>query len=447
MKALSIRVTAEAPLAIRADHAPDGAKNAGYIPGPTLVGSLAAAYRLLNPNQTSEFERLFLREQVFYPGLYPAIFKDPIKPERPNSEWYRAMQAANLPIYPLPKTAQSCKRHEGFRDPKDDEVKAHGVHDTLIDWAIAKLGEKYGSGNPLSALLKHKVCPWPNLNWPDNDVLPDKSCGEVMDHYHGYYRRDKTAPQNMLAAKPNTRLRTHTGIDRETGTVEEGILYNREVFEEGMRFWGSIHFQETDKDLIPLFQDFINEIGDTGLVRIGTGRTRGMGRVKLRVDSLPDEHIRFIAFKKRLEKLDEELHKQAKIFILDDLGNNFYFALTLHSPLILCDDLLRYRGTIDQDVLQELLGPGFQIPGLERIYQTASVSRVTGWQEMWGLPRTNEYAIDTGSVFLFECPQPLSEEIKQRLFALEEQGIGKRRTEGFGRICISDQFHQEVGLR
>jgi CRISPR-associated protein Csx10 len=445
MKALSIRVTAEAPLAIRADHAPDGAKNAGYIPGPTLVGSLAAAYRLLNPDKKTEFERLFLREQVFYPGLYPAIFKDPIKPG-PNEKWYRAMQAANLPVYPLPKTAQSCKRHEGFRYPEDDEVKTHGVHDTLIDWAIAKLGQEQGSKNPLSALLEHKLCPWPNKDWsPDN--RKDEPCGEVMDHYTGYYRRDKADQHYMLTAKPNMRLRTHTGIDRETGTVEEGILYNREVFEEGMRFWGSIHFQEDDEELIPLFQGFIKEIGDTGLVRIGTGRTRGMGRVTLRVDSLPDEQSRFSAFKERLKTLNEELHKQAAVFELKALGNKFYFALTLHSPLILCDDLLRYRGTIDQDVLQELLGPGFQIPGLKRIYQAASVSRVTGWQEMWGLPRTNEYAIDTGSVFLFECTTPLDENVQERLFQLEEQGIGKRRSEGFGRICISDQFHQEVELR
>jgi CRISPR-associated protein Csx10 len=443
MKALSLRVTAEAPLAIRADHAPEGAKNAGYIPGTTLVGSLAAAYRLLYPHKTTEFERLFLREQVFYSGLYPAVFKDKLMPR---------IQAADLPVYPLPKTAQSCKRHEGFRLPKDDEVNAHGVHDSLIDWAIAKLGEARGSRDPLSALLKHKLCPSPNPDWSYDHETADKSCGEVMDHYSGYYRRDKAASHNMIIAKPNMRLRTHTGIDRETGTVEEGILYNREVFEEGMRFWGSIHFQEEDEELIPLFEAFIKEIGHTGLVRIGTGRTRGMGRVTIRVQPLPEEQSRFASFQQRLHDLNKILHDQAAVFGPSGLDNNFYFALTLHSPLILCDELLRYRGTINQDVLQDLLGSDSKIPGLKRIYQTASVSRVTGWQEMWGLPRTNEYAIDTGSVFLFECTKPshektLNEELVQRLFKLEEQGIGKRRTEGFGRICISDQFHQEIGLQ
>jgi CRISPR-associated protein Csx10 len=443
VKALSIRVTAEAPLAIRADHAPDGAKGADFIPGTTLVGALAAAYRLLNPTQTDEFERLFLREQVLYPSLYPATFK------HENKEM-QALQATDLPVYPLPKTAQSCKRHDGFRLPQDDEVKAHGVHDSLIDWAIAKLGQEYGSSDPLLALKKHKFCPWPNDDWPDDNETRDKACGEVMDHYRGYYRRHNKKPY-MIIARPNMRLRTHTGIDRETGTVEEGILYNREVFEEGMRFWGSILFPEDDKELVPLFEGFIKEIGPTGLVRIGTGRTRGMGRVTLRVQHLPDEQSRFASFQQRLDKLNKKLHDQAADFGLNGLDNKFYFALTLHSPLILCDEFLRYRGTIDHDVLQKLLqdlpGADCEIPGLKRIYQAASVSRITGWQEMWGLPRTNEYAIDTGSVFLFECTAPLDEKVRERLFKLEEQGLGKRRVEGFGRICISDQFHQEIGLR
>jgi CRISPR-associated protein Csx10 len=429
VKALSIRVTAEAPLAIRADHAPEGAKGADFIPGTTLVGALAATYRQLNSTQTDEFERLFLREQVFYPNLYPATFK------HEDDEMQDLQDADNLPIYPLPKTAQSCKRHEGFRFPEDKEEKAHGVHDSLIDWALARLdrieGYSYRSGNPLAALKKYTACP---------------ICKEAMDHFTGYYRRQDSEPHNMIRAKINKRLRTHTGIDRETGTVEEGILYNREVFEEEMLFWGSIQFPDDDQ-LIASFRTFINKVGHAGLVRIGTGRTRGMGQVTLDVARL-DKKDHFASFKDRLQQLNERLRGQAKCFELSALPDStFFFALTLHSPLILCDELLRYRGTIDEKALQDLLGSDHQIPGLKRIYQAASVSRVTGWQEMWGLPRTNEYAIDTGSVFLFTCPQPPDEPILERLRELEEQGIGKRRVEGFGRICISDQFHQEIGLR
>jgi len=134
------------------------------------------------------------------------------------------------------------------------------------------------------------------------------------------------------------------------------------------------------------------------------------------------------------------------------LKGRHFFALTLHSPLILCDELLRYRGCIDAAALTEMLKnfqiPDLKIPDLELIYHTASIRRVTGWLELWGTPRINEYAIETGSVFLFTCSSRLDNtKIQDALFELEEQGAGRRRAEGFGRLCVSDQFHQEIELR
>jgi CRISPR-associated protein Csx10 len=417
VKHLSIRLRAISPLSIRSDHAPGGADGARYIPGTTFMGSLTAAHRLLYPEKRDEFEQLFLQEQVLYPVLYPAVFED------------QGLQDTDLPVYQLPKTAQSCKRHEGFLYPKNAENDAHGVRDSLLDWAIFKLGETYRAREvePLAALCKYKKC----------------SCGEVMDSFDGYYRRRLTEPNDMFAAQVYTRLQTRTGIDRKSGIVQDGILYNREVLEEDMRFWGTVRFIDNEK-LISQFKNFIDEIGHVGLVRIGTGRTRGMGKVTInRGDEVQQDQ--FESFTQRLHTLNDLLHQQADAFKLSGLQDRFFFALTLHSPLILCDDLLRYRSTIDAQVLLELLG--CQVPGLECIYQTASVKRVTGWLELWGMPRMNEYAIETGSVFLFSCESSPGTEVLQALFALEEQGVGKRRGEGFGRLCVSDQFHQEINVR
>jgi CRISPR-associated Csx10 family RAMP protein len=251
----------------------------------------------------------------------------------------------------------------------------------------------------------------------------------------------------MAAVKPKMRLRTHTGIDRDTGTVQDGILYNREVFEEDMRFWGNVRFPDDDQELIQLFTDFIDEIGYEGLVRVGTGRTRGMGKVAIDMSNEEELQDRFETFTQRLLQLNKLLHDQTETFKLNKLQGTFFFALTLHAPLILCDDLLRYQSTIDTHTLTKLLG--CELPGLQRIYQTASMRRVTGWQEMWGMPRMNEYAIDTGSVFLFSftCPSTPDETVLKALFELEKRGAGKRRVEGFGRVCISDQFHQEIEPR
>ena len=186
------------------------------------------------------FAPLFLNEDVLYPNLYPAIFDD------------AGLQGQTSPVYPVPKTAQSCKRHTGFRFPDNAKNDAHGVRDTLIDWALFQL--THSDQRRLAILQDRKIC----------------HCKERMDHFDGYYRRNKNEPQQMIAAQPDsyTRLQTHTGIHRGSGTVQDGILYNRQVFEEGMQFWGEVIFPD-DHLLVKGFTDFIRAIGHEGFFAVG----------------------------------------------------------------------------------------------------------------------------------------------------------------------------------
>src|SRR2546421_3278248 len=337
MQHLYIRLTAISPLAVRSDHAPGGAAMAPYISGSAFVGALARVHRLLRPDDKEEFEQWFLHGRILYSNLYPATFDD------------TGLQERKVPVYPVPKTAQTCKRHKGFLFPVKEENDAHGVRDSLIDWAILALdqlareheGREDGrpepswlpvigdNANPLEALENHKVCP---------------RCSERMDSFGGYYRRSDLEERQLIAAEAHTRLRTHSGIDRETGTVQESILYNRQVFEEGMRFWSVATFLG-GRELISQFSDFIDELNDSklgneGLLRIGTGRTRGMGKVKINTDRPKERQDAFELFRKRLHKFDDLLRAQAEHYNLSGLEDIFFFALTLHSPLILCDELL-----------------------------------------------------------------------------------------------------------
>ncbi len=425
MKDFSLDLRGTSPLAIRSDHAPGGVETAKYISGTTLAGSLAAVHRAIYPHRTDKFELLFLSGQISYPNLFPAVFKD-----------YGLY--LDLPVYPVPQTAQSCKRHGGFLDPRDEEdEERHGVRDGLLDWAMFKLLEDgKGKKAPVEALRRHKDCSYQRVDGP---------CNETMDHFGGYYRRERFAPHRMVSAQveSHTRLQMHTGINRETGTVQEGILYSREVFEEDMAFWGRINISG-DEQLASQLTDFIEEIAHEGLARIGTGRTRGLGRVSLAIEPVDEEEDKFSTFKKRLEAFNNALYEQAKTFALADISP-FYFALTLYSPLILYDSQLRYQGRICGETLAELAGTSTS--KFDLIYQAASVRRVMGWNELWGTPRTHDYAIETGSVFLFSCSAAPDDAVLRSLFDLEEQGIGQRRPEGFGRICFSDPFHLEVELR
>lgn len=423
MKYYALTLRADSPLAIRSDHAPGGAASAQYIPGTTLIGCLAAAYRLYYPNNDAGFQNLFLNEQIWFPNLYPASFQ--------KSE--TAQNSTSLPIYPLPKTAQSCKRFSGFKvvpelEEERDE-RRHGVRDSLLDWAMFALlaDQKESAINlRLKLLERHRQCP---------------VCENPMDHLSGYYR-----PFGLdgpwLQAGVKTRLQTHTGISRETGTVQEGILYNRQVIEEDSFFWGLLKMKDSQAQP---FEDFITHVGNAqaGWLRMGTGRTRGLGKVGLHRES-PEGLTDRAGFRKRLEKFHRLLQEKAAGQQLET--KPFYFALTLHSPAILCNDQQHYYTTIDASVLKSLL----RLPehySLKCVYQTSSTRRLSGWNELWGTPRANEIAIDTGSVFLFACDRPLDDPLTDALFQLEEAGIGKRTTEGFGRIRVSDPFHQEVELR
>jgi CRISPR-associated protein Csx10 len=421
MKHFYLQVLARSPLSIRADHAEGGVKTAHYIPGATLLGGLATAHRIVRPLQDIEFADFFLNEQVYFPHLYPAQFT------------MDAFRVSNEPVRPLPTTAQSCKRFSGFLliPGEEEDEERHGIRDSLLDWAVFSLLDDQRSAIPalLSPLGGHDTCGYAQGKYRE---VP---CGQAMDSINGYYRRDMFDPQLRMKAQVDTRLQTRTGINREWGVVEERILYNREVFGTQMRFWGEIALPEGIADA---FKSFIVDASHEDVIRVGTGRTRGQGSVEIQLADAPQGNI--AQFGSRLASFNEAVQNLAQEANVADLAP-FYFAITLQSPAILCDAFLRYQKTLEPAPLSALLKP--VTCKLRRIYQSVGLQRITGWNELWGTPRSPDYALEMGSTFLFACDRQLDDDLIQALYTLEQTGIGRRRLEGFGRISISDPFHLE----
>lgn len=436
MTRFPLQVTARSPLAIRADHAEGGVKTADYIPGATLLGSLATGHRMLypEPEKEEDFVKLFLNEQVSIPHLYPAQFKA------------SSFRTANTPVMPIPKTAQTCKRFSGFlpvqgentdKEPykrcQGPDEERHGVRDTLLDWAVFSLLEQERAATPtlLAPLQGHEECQH------IIDQANDKRCKLPMAHFSGYYRQNPTNIEERMKAKVDTRLQTRTGINREWGVVEERILYNRQVFDEGMTFRGEVILPD---ELAESFKRFVEKAAEEDIVRIGTGRTRGMGQVSIAVGE--DVESNAGEFGSKLTRFDTALRELASIKSVKEL-KPFYFAITLQAPTILCDAFLRYYKTLDAALLLALLGLSASSWTFERVYQNVGVQRIGGWNEVWGAPRYNDYALEMGSTFLFASEQPLNNDLIEALRVCEETGIGRRRSEGFGRISVSDPFHLE----
>ena len=212
-------------------------------------------------------------------------------------------------------------------------------------------------------------------------------------------------------------------------------LYNREVFDEGMTFWGDVILPD---ELGETFKKFVEEATKEDVIRMGTGRTRGLGCVQIDVRDAPES--KSPNFADKLHTLDAAVKQQAQKAGVQQLSP-YYFAITLQSSTILCDAFLRYQKTLDPALLPGLLGlSAYTFKG---VYQTVATQRITGWNELWGTPRANDYAIEMGSTFLFACDQQPDEDAVQVLRTREETGIGRSCSEGFGRISISDPFHLE----
>jgi CRISPR-associated Csx10 family RAMP protein len=350
-----------------------------------------------------------LLDRIRFGNLYPANFKS------------QELSDDEQPVYPLPTTARSCKRFDGFLFGAKKELEIrHGVFDHLIPWSLFALSQqKYKT-----ALDVTKIC---RYNQSDGST----ECGQNIDRFAGFYRRGLDAAE-IGKAEVNKGIRTRTGISRLTGAAAEAILYSREILSEGRKFWGTIM---VDDALYPGLSSFIEEAVQAGLLRLGNNRTRGLGRLGwFDFQQQPTETADELA--ERAVAFDRKLRQAA-----DTAGvatpHGFYLPVTLVSDTILYDNLLRHQLQLSGDYLENI----WEISGAELIYHNAGRRQVMGWSNVWGLPKADEWAISMGSVFLFGLPDRPDFE---HLICMQHQGVGARLSEGFGQVHLADPFHQEV---
>lgn len=408
MKSYLLTFRTQTPLLLSERQTGQTSQSLDYIAGSTFMGGLAMAYLRMHglSPQTPDavFNQFFQENLNRFGNLYPA-----------NVQSFRS---SPYPVKPLPLTARSCKRWDGFTyRVHENAEKRHGVADHLIRWGL------FQETNNLELLDKtHRYC---------------QVCGtERLDAFRGYYQR--YAPHEYEHASLNRRLVTGTGINRLTGAVNENILFNYEVIAEmtaerkPQEFQGLLHL---DDAVAPAFMDFLN--ADELNLRVGRAKTRGFGLLKLHQCEAA-QFLTLEQFSERLKDFDAKVKEIAQT--ADD--SPFYFAVTCCSDLILPTADGRYSTRLNENALAQQ--PGWKgMRGVKLIYHHAATCRVKGWNVVWRLPKPVELAIGKGSAFLFAYQGDARDELINKLYALEQQGIGSRTCEGFGWVSISDEFHQE----
>ena len=110
--------------------------------------------------------------------------------------------------------------------------------------------------------------------------------------------------------------------------------------------------------------------------------------------------------------------------------------MTLLTDAIVLDSWGRQATGFTEEWLQVVLGLGPVC--IEQAYARTRV--VDGFYSHLGLPRWRDVALSAGSVVWFHLKRP-PKDWKERLAELEQNGIGLRRNEGFGRVAFNHPIY------
>ncbi|MDH7487490.1 MAG: hypothetical protein QHJ81_14600 [Anaerolineae bacterium] len=404
---LTLRTRSPLVLASRQAAQGGATRSRDYIPGSVLRGALAGA--LLRAGHSSDsawFQTLFSQELVRYGCLYPT------EEEAVTATW------------PLPPTAWSCKIQSGFLpqqgtlpSPED----AHGVLDTLV----SQLAHTW---------LKHERC-------------QHDGCGSLREPLGGYYAQREDG--SYLQPTHSRRLITRTAISGRWGSARHGSLHTVEAIEDGQAFVGFVHVADSAA------QDArraLQQVRDTGALRLGLGLSRGLGQVDISSIDEEEGHLGLaqpLSERWRVPDLSQHISGLS--------AERFAFSITLYSDAILLDDFGRYQVALNEEAWRRILRYAGQPPaGLANWPQSiryhwgaTAAHPVYNWRFApgWGKRSSEELAVTRGSVFVCTALRQEEAAVLALLERLEATGIGRRRAEGFGQIVVGHPWHREEVLR
>lgn len=384
------------------------------IPGTMVRGAFAIAFLNKGKIADENFERIFESHKIRF---------GPLRPLPKGIENFPDF----IPVMPIPKSARSCKYDDGLLE------RGHGVLDFLFEVAEEIDPNQIRSeltcekcNAPIEPLEK----PWLVANW-------SKSFG--IDY------------------KPDFRLSTHVGIGaigtEEMGVAMEGRLFSLQYFPQGTKFSGWISVNDSEPESLIEELGFKKEEKVWQLpfyLRVGRrSSTYGALKVEAQLSDKPPWQQTHGSFEERWENFQNGFWKRfvgvekLKLPASDKntFSGGYVFSVTFVTDTILIDSFLRpYVVLTEEEVAKRL---GITESKIKILSSFARPKIVRGWNNAHRLPKEQDLAIASGSVFLFIVQRNaiLEDEIKKKLKDWEEKGIGWRRSEGFGQVLICDPWH------
>lgn len=402
---LALTITARAPLAF-AFRKPGRQFRASlrYVPGATLYGALGQWL-----DERGLFEsRPELLQKLRCHNAYPSREDD-------------------VMVHPVPMSSLTPKDADP-EEPPFDSLAARICWEQQRPAAfVCDPADEHGR-------------PWEDSRWPFYALRA------AQDERSGMTRQ-WIEPRDV-----HQRVLTRVAINRRRGTAEDQRLYSPLVLSEvsagqPTQFRGSVFVPEADRDLIGAL---------TGITHLGGRQSSGLGAVEVRRyvprrQGTSDEEAAEQAPRTSEDTAEEIAARvreltarfQAKAALYASLGGRAWEIRdhTIFTVNLLSDAMLYEQGWLPTTVLsaamlEELTGIKAR---LLRAFAGALV--VGGWNVIWQRSKPTALATAMGGVFVFQADRPLDEGDCARLAALQLDGIGERRQEGYGQIRVCDEFH------
>ncbi len=297
---------------------------------------------------------------------------------------YPASSDPNVASGPLPLTAAACKYYK----------EQHGIIDTLLDrLAIAHIQEPAQAERVKKSRLQNCTC-----NGPLHSLGGARGGAERLE----------------------TRTVTRVAIDRTHASARDQSLFSLTMIEPGVVFEGTI------RNIPELGRKRLKEALSLPLF-LGRGRSAGYGRVRIEVmEPSPIESIEV-----RGQKFDQALRQR---LLQDQLPVHHIGHLV---PITLLSPLLTDQGPEKDDGANTLVQA---LQATSCYLRARRFSREGGWDQRAGQMQ-GALGTAAGGIFVIDLgPQRAWRDVLPLLLNLEQQGVGNRRHQGYGRVMCFDPF-------
>jgi CRISPR-associated protein Csx10 len=233
----------------------------------------------------------------------------------------------------------------------------------------------------------------------------------------GYVRGDGNGGGALELCKVNLQAATHATIDDrvQRPTADVGGVYTYQAIRAGSKFRSEVWIRSGLANNIESKVASLNE-----KYRIGTAKKDDYGLIEIKAS------------------LDKTRRPEPSA--------GGMLTLWLASPLLLRDSALRPVTNPDairmelEGRLKVRLEEATPANGIAPLFLRSH--RDEGFQRSWGLPRVSRVGLAAGSVLRWQVTGTLD---SHKLAALQAEGLGERRAEGYGEVIInSPLLHQEL---